>query len=394
MTESAPEFSAEEVKMIMSSFQELGLRPKADNPSSLLQWMSEVSKAKAEPNQTPQVAPSASLPTCTPVTLTRSPQLPYFSGDRKGDTDFDQWKHEYDCMSTRYSKDVLSEAVHRSLRGRAARVAMHVDKDATLEILVSKLDSVFGDIHTEHNIMARFYSAKQQEEECVSEWLCRLEDILSQGIQLGKVQASQREELLRTTVWTGLRPELRDLSSYKFDQGGPLDKFVRYLRQVEADLQQRKPDTKKKTHSATNMASVVKTESTELTEIRGILNSLSSEIAGLKKQNQDKREPQVVQTSTEPPRSSQGQGQPWMSSQEQPWQPPPRQWIPPQRSRGPPPPFQGNPSRFQGPPTSDIPVCYRCGQPGHIKKGCRARIQGDSAALNYNRSMGKDNPWA
>nr|ATA66762.1 Gag [Haliotis discus hannai] len=123
-------------------------------------------------------------------------------------------------MSTRYSSKIVAEAVRRSLRGRAARVAMHVDKDAPLKTLISKLASVFGDVHTEHNIMSQFYTAKQGDEESVAEWSCRLEDILSQGVTLGKVQPGQTEDLLRTTLWTGLRSQLRDLTSHKFDQGG------------------------------------------------------------------------------------------------------------------------------------------------------------------------------
>ncbi|XP_046354217.2 uncharacterized protein LOC124133740 isoform X2 [Haliotis rufescens] len=293
-------------------------------------------------------------------------------------------------MSSRYSSKIIAKAVRRSLRGRAARVAMHVDKDAPLETLISKLTCVFGDVHTEHNIMSQFYTAKQGDEESVAEWSCRLEDILSQGVTLGKVQPGQTEDLLRTTLWAGLRSQLRDLTSHKFDQGGSFEDFLRYLRQLEVNLKERNPVSKKKP-DATSRATF--TQDSELKEIRGILKSMSTEIAALKKQNKDAKESDSTQAKTGAARYNHGQGQSWQSGRGQQWQMPPRQWIRPQQPRENPQFGRGGQHRFQGPQTfSDILVCYRCGQPDHIRRGCRTRI--DNGLLNFNRPMGRGGPLA
>ena len=385
-------FTEEEAQNLLSSFRKLKLHPKADTPEDLLQWMSQVGKPKQEHDDTPDRINPATL---TSVTLAHSPQLPYFSGDRKGDADFDQWKHEYTWMVERYSTKVVSEAVRRSLRGKAARVAMHVDKNASLDTLIAKLDSVFGYVHTEQNIMAQFYTAKQGPDESVAEWSCRLEDIVVQAVALGKVQSEQTEEMLRNSLWAGLRSELKDLTSHRYEQGGSLDSFRKYLRQMEAELAQRSSSKTKG-----RVASIVSTEheNSELQEIKVMLKSMSSEILALKKQSKDTGLGQPDQSQHSQGQYGQGQhgqgqygqgqhgqgrGQPGQGS---PWTRPPRRGSRPYgRPYG-----RGD----NGPQTLDTPVCYRCGQPGHIKKGCRTRLEEDtSVPLNYNRLMGRGGPW-
>ncbi|XP_067682584.1 uncharacterized protein [Haliotis asinina] len=340
--------SEEEVKQLVSSLKKLDLRPKADTPQDLLAWISSVSKSTEEAK--PSIPPT--------VTLAKTPQLPYFSGDRKGDVDFDQWKHEYTCLCTRYSEQDVVDAVHKSLRGKAARVAMHIDKDAPLNSLITKLDSVFGMVHTEHNIMAEFYTARQGEEESVADWACRLEDILDQAIMLGKVKTGERDVLLRDTLWTGLRLDLKDMSSHRYDQGGTLEAFLKYLRQLEQDLRQRQPTARR---PATSKSSVTK-EQSELQEIKGMLKSMTAEINKLKEQVKSNERPQVKEHR---------QGNQWNhhdQGQEDGYLPP-RNWTRQPRSRGNKPFCQGHgrgnptgrgdPGWFQGPQTmDDIPRCF------------------------------------
>jgi len=42
--------------------------------------------------------------------------------------------------------------------------------------------------------------------------------------------------------------------------------------------------------------------------------------------------------------------------------------------------------------SSDEPVCWRCGQPGHMQYGCRVRLDHTKRPLNYRRPMGRGGP--
>ena len=350
---------SEEEKRLISSFRQLHLQPKADTPEDLVSWMSHFTKGATKKEEEgaamfPPLQPT--LPST--LTLTQPPRLPSFSGDGKGDVDFDQWKHELECLANLHEKSVLSEAVRRSLRGKAARVAMHVDKTASLERLIEKLDSVFGEVKLGHTIMATFYTAKQNEGESVADWACRLEDILCKAVAAGKVDQHETEALLRNTFWTGLRPELRDLSGHKFDKNDIFEDFVRVMRQVEEELHQRKAGSLGKLPTPGKAA--VSPENSEIQDIRGILKQMSVELKSLKQH----------QTITD----SKPKYQPDARTQGITSVP---QWH----------------STSLAAPQHNEPVCFRCGQPGHIKKGCRTRLyHHTSRPLNGRPSMGRGKP--
>ena len=67
-------------------------------------------------------------------------------------------------------------------------------------------------------MLAKFYSAKQEENEAVATWSCRLEDILSIVVEWNLVDSSSVNEMLRNMFWQGLKPVLKDISGYKFEK--------------------------------------------------------------------------------------------------------------------------------------------------------------------------------
>lgn len=59
---------------------------------------------------------------------------------------------------------------------------MRLGPNATVNKIMYKLDSIYGTVEEKETLMANFYSARQQETEDISAWVCRLEDLLSKAL--------------------------------------------------------------------------------------------------------------------------------------------------------------------------------------------------------------------
>lgn len=129
-----------------------------------------------------------------PVTVPiQQPRISFFSGENaKGELAFDLWKYEVKClmMDKSYSSDVIGNAIKKSLRGEAGRVAIQLGPSASIGGLMEKLEN--GTLELRECILAQLYSSKQQSDESVIKWGCRLEDILAKAIDKGLVEQSKR----------------------------------------------------------------------------------------------------------------------------------------------------------------------------------------------------------
>ena len=63
--------------------------------------------------------------------------------------------------------------------------------------ILSKFNSVYGEVDAKEHLLATFYSAKQEDNEDVTKWSCRLEDILSSAVDRKLVDANNVNEMLR-----------------------------------------------------------------------------------------------------------------------------------------------------------------------------------------------------
>ena len=95
----------------------------------------------------------------------------------------------------------------------------------TISNLLQKFDSIYGTVDVRESVLAQFYSARQQQDETVSDWSCRLEDLLAKAVELGRVHPLEADEMLRCMFWTGLKKELKDVSGHKFDRISTFDEL-------------------------------------------------------------------------------------------------------------------------------------------------------------------------
>ncbi len=76
-------------------------------------------------------------------------RLSVFSGyGAKGDVSHEQWRSEVTGLSRDpcMTQNTLLQAVRRSLKGSAAEVVVHMSDYAPVQIILQKLDKMFGDV--------------------------------------------------------------------------------------------------------------------------------------------------------------------------------------------------------------------------------------------------------
>ena len=210
---SEPTMSKEDVEKLVKAFSELGQIPKADTPEDLVQWMANFSSTVKSESTSPHSHSSTSHVFSQPLTVINPVKLPVFSGDGKY-VEFDLWRYSVSSLQKdgTLTSQALGEIVRRSLRGRTARVARTVGPDGSTSDLLVKLDSIFGIVDTKETVLARFYSAKQDEKEYVATWSCRLEDLLMEAIDACLLDQAESNSMLRNMLWTGLLPALKDVT--------------------------------------------------------------------------------------------------------------------------------------------------------------------------------------
>lgn len=222
---------SERDRKLLDALNALGPVPDPDNKEELQRWLVEQAQRTSARRD---AGPPPAAATNTVIHVPPPPRLPIFSG-AKSDAAFDLWKYELACLRKR-AKDQTSvlEAVNRSLRGSAARIVMHLGENASLQDIVQKLTSIYGEVGGSDEAMAALYNATQQDKETVSEWSCRLEDLASKALHTGQLRHDQLEGILRNRLFHGLKPHLRHRAGHKFDAETSFDQLREELRKIES----------------------------------------------------------------------------------------------------------------------------------------------------------------
>ena len=114
--------------------------------------------------------------------------------------------------------DSIDYAVRRSLEGEAGRVAMHLEPKASIPEILYKLDSIYGDVEKKVDLLGDFFNARQREDENVTSWSCRLEDMIGKAVTRGLIDKEGVNEMLQSVLFRELRTSLKALSGHKFDR--------------------------------------------------------------------------------------------------------------------------------------------------------------------------------
>lgn len=253
----------------VKTLEEMDIKPSGDTKEDIEIWMQTYLQEKGK--------------TPTVKAFQQPPRINTFQGnDRtiKGDnTRYELWRHEIRCLMNEkvHSEQAIVQALRRSVKGEAGMVVMRLGEKAGLDEILYKMDSIYGQIDEKESIMLEFYQAKQKDDEDVSTWSCRLEDILSRAILTGKVKASEADSMLHDMLFKGLRPELKDKAHYEKERYTSFDELRVVLRKLEHDhLVEHQPPTKvsKQTCKST---SEKKDEDDEL-DVKAMLKQMNSRL--------------------------------------------------------------------------------------------------------------------
>ena len=121
-------------------------------------------------------------------------------------------------------------AVRRSLKGEAARFAMILGVDASLDVLLQKKEGTYGFSIQNDRLMEEFYSAKQQPDEDVVAGANRLEDLLYKARQRNMVSEHEMNEKLCSMFWRELNKDLKSTPSHPHYIVKDFDKLKKEMR--------------------------------------------------------------------------------------------------------------------------------------------------------------------
>ncbi|CAG2194060.1 unnamed protein product [Mytilus edulis] len=257
--------SKDEISNIVMAFKEMDLKPCAQTPDDFKTWMEDYKDTDDD------------------LWNTYLPRISAFSGDAKTGTPYDLWRYEVQCLiKTGHTHETITMAIRRSLRGDASKVPMRLGPEATIDDIIDKMDSIYGSVDQPEALLGQFYTARQQDDEDVATWACRLEEILSKAKNRKNITEENINDMLTSKFFDGLRPELKNIVRYKKDTITDFHSLLKATREIE-NQHNLKPSLKKKPPTqATSKSMTTTVENRQIQQLTALVKQLSQDVKALK----------------------------------------------------------------------------------------------------------------
>lgn len=380
---------------LLQAIKAMGIKPKADTPQDFERSMKEYFKEKEELDEKKVKPHSLTLPPdarpkdkIQPVQ--QPPKINVFTGSgNKSESTYDLWRYDIQCLLRDKSiqKDSIHTAIRRSLRGQAGAVVMRLGPEASIEDILHKMDSIYGNAANTVDILRELYGAEQRSDEDVISWSCRLEDLMSRARDIGAIHPSEVKQRLHDILWSGLRKDLKDASGHKCDSIKDFDELRVAIRQIEMKhlLEQELSEKERKIKpnpAKAARATLIPTEKSDIEELKGIVQQLVSKVDSYDRERQ--------QTSDSYRGSYRGSHRGYQQGYRGTYGPPRQNYQSRQQAQQ-----QSNTqqqtteqhSKYEHTSVYEEPQCFRCGQYGHYKRGCAVKLDHSKRGLNFKKPM-------
>ena len=170
------------------------------------------------------------------------PKFTVFSGEdpkSKTEASYEEWKYEVTCVQKddMYTKEAIGQAIRKSLRGQAKRVLLPLGTEASNEEMLNRLEGVFGNVATGESVLQEFYTAAQKQDETVTAWGLRLEEMLQKAVTKGHIRKEETDSMLRNKFWKYLRNErLKNATRTKFETLKNFEDLRKAVRAEEHEM--------------------------------------------------------------------------------------------------------------------------------------------------------------
>ena len=224
--------------------------------------------------------------------LVHTPKIFVFSGEgSKKDSDFETWKYEVITLIDEgtYSEETITTAARKSLRGEAAKAARRLGVEATIDKLLDKFQVLYGRVENTSDILTVFHQAKQHQDESVTSWYCRIDELLFRAYEYQPDQVTNAADTLRLRFHKGLRRGIRDRIRHEKTSLLDFDKLLHAARRAELEeLEEDIIDSEDAKPKKTTPVKMMKSEKTADTEsetdvLKGCLCALTSQVSELTK---------------------------------------------------------------------------------------------------------------
>ena len=166
-----------------------------------------------------------------------------FSGTQptpKHENTYEVWRLEVKSLRSRgcYSDIAIVQAIWKSLRGQARNVLFTLGSSAKAVDILERLESVYGNVASGEAVLQEFYTVHQEEEESVTDWGLRLEQILQRAIEKGHVTEERKDQMLRDKFWRSLyNQDLKNATKIYHQSVLSFDRLQRKVRAEEYEMQ-------------------------------------------------------------------------------------------------------------------------------------------------------------
>ena len=191
------------------------------------------------------------------ITHFNKPYLTQFSGAEptpKNESNFEDWKAEVQVMlkSKVYPDYIVTQTIRNSLKGQARKVLSTLDPLTDSIGILSKLESLFGNVASGLSVLQEFFTAAQREDESVTMWGLRIEEILQRAIVKREVTPERKNHLLKDKFWRSLHSlDLKIASKVYCDKCSDFEVLRSKVREEEYELKAHKTTIDKSTFSVT-----------------------------------------------------------------------------------------------------------------------------------------------